>query len=86
MVTATPLETAAKRNDAAFLFAADADCPIGIGFGIDSSMSPGLTGQGHYRSCARYNDAMLHLALGSPDLHTVVLSNSSEDSHASSPR
>jgi peptidoglycan/LPS O-acetylase OafA/YrhL len=74
MVTATALEQAAIRKHAAFLFAADADCPPGIGFEIDPSVDPGLTSQLSYRYCADYNNAMLRLALRSPAIKTVILS------------
>lgn len=75
MVTATAMEDSARRNHQAFLFAADADCPVGLGFSIDGSVSPGLTGMGHYRNCERYNREMFDLATTSPGLHTIVLSS-----------
>ncbi|GAA3901118.1 acyltransferase family protein [Sphingomonas limnosediminicola] len=74
MVTATALEHAAKRHHAAFLFAADADCPPGLGFEIDPRVSPALTSQLSYRYCAEYNRQMLAKALSSPHVSTVVLS------------
>lgn len=74
MVTATALEQAAFRRRASFEFAADADCPPGLGFGIDQRIDPGLTRQLSYRYCAQYNDEMLHLALRSPTIRTVVIS------------
>jgi peptidoglycan/LPS O-acetylase OafA/YrhL len=75
MVTATALEQAALHRHASFLFAADADCPPGVGFDIDPHFDPGLTSQLSYRYCAEYNLRMLKLALTSPMLHTVVLSS-----------
>jgi len=74
LVAATALEAAARRHNAAFLFAADADCPIGLGFDIDPAVSPGLTGEGHYRRCGAYNQQMLQQAL-SPAIRTVVLAS-----------
>ena len=75
MVTATALQQAALRRHGAFLFAADADCPPGLGFDIDPHFDPGLTSQLSYRYCPQYNAEMLKLALASPDLKTVVLSS-----------
>jgi len=66
MVTATSMETAAKRRGRSFLFAADADCPIGLGLEISSQ---------DYAYCEQYNREMLQLALSSPDIRTVVLSS-----------
>jgi peptidoglycan/LPS O-acetylase OafA/YrhL len=74
MVTATAMEVAARKMHSAFLFAADADCPIGIGFGVDSSINPGLTSLGHYRRCEEYNRKMLEVA-NRPEIRTVVLSS-----------
>jgi hypothetical protein len=74
MVTATAMETAARARHAAFLFAADADCPIGLGFDIDPAFAPAVTAEGHYRRCADYNRAMLDVAL-QPRIRTVVLSS-----------
>ena len=66
MVTATAMEVAAKRQGASFLFAADADCPIGIGFQVEAD---------GYSYCETYNREMLRLALLSPNIRTVVLSS-----------
>jgi hypothetical protein len=74
MVTATAMEVAARKMHSAFLFAADADCPIGLGFAVDSSISPGLTSLEHYRRCAEYNRKMLDVA-AQPGIRTVVLSS-----------
>ena len=69
MVTATSLAAAGVP----FLFAADADCPIGEGLSIDASREPGLAAQGSYRRCGDYNAGMLRRALAA-DVRTVVLS------------
>lgn len=74
MVTATAMEVAALKMHSAFLFAADADCPVGLGFGVDSSISPDLTSLGHYRRCEEYNRKMLEVA-ARPEIRTVVLSS-----------
>lgn len=74
MVTATAMEAAAYAANASFLFAANADCPIGIGFRIDPRTSPSLTSQGHYRRCSEYNIKMLTRA-SDPAIKTVVLSS-----------
>jgi peptidoglycan/LPS O-acetylase OafA/YrhL len=74
MVTATAMEVAARKMHSAFLFAADADCPIGLGFAVDSSISPSLTFLEHYRRCAEYNRKMLDVA-ARPGIRTVVLSS-----------
>lgn len=74
MVTATALEQAAVRRHASFLFAADADCPPGIGFRIDRRVNPGLTNQLSYRYCDAYNQQMLEFALKSPGVETVIFS------------
>ncbi len=74
MVTATAMEVEARKMHSSFLFAADADCPIGLGFAVDSSISPGLTSLEHYRRCAEYNRKMLGVATG-PGIHAVVLSS-----------
>ncbi|MEO8456055.1 MAG: acyltransferase family protein [Sphingomicrobium sp.] len=74
MVTATALEQSAIKRHAAFLFAADADCPPGLGFDIDQSVNPGLTSQLSYRYCAEYNNKMLNVALSAPTIRTVVFS------------
>lgn len=75
MVTATALEQAAIHKRGSFLFAADADCPPGVGFNIDKRFDPGLTSQLSYRFCGQYNDRMLRVALTSPSIKTVVLSS-----------
>jgi peptidoglycan/LPS O-acetylase OafA/YrhL len=74
MVTATALEAAAEREGAAFLFAATADCPIGLGFEIDGGTEPNLTGAAAYRFCGTYNREMLNLVLSRPEITKVVLS------------
>jgi len=66
MVTATAMEVTAKRHGASFLFAADADCPIGVRLQV---------AQEDYSYCERYNRDMLQLALSSPHIRTVVLSS-----------
>lgn len=75
MVTATAVEQAAKRKHASLLFAADADCPPGLGFSIDQRVNPALTNQLSYRYCATYNQRMLQRALGSHNIRTVILSS-----------
>ena len=70
MVTATSMEAARVP----FLFAADADCPIGLGLSIDPRHQPGLVSQLSYRRCGDYNRSMLSRALRS-DVKTVVLSS-----------
>ena len=75
MVTASAMEVEARRRGAAFLFAATADCPIGLGFEIDGGTEPGLTHAAAYRFCGEYNLQMLALALSRPDLRRVVLSS-----------
>ena len=72
MVAATPLEAQARQLNASFLFAADADCPPGIGFSISDTTQPGLTRSTAYRYCKTYNDRMLALALNDPRITTVV--------------
>jgi peptidoglycan/LPS O-acetylase OafA/YrhL len=74
MVTATALEKAALRKNSAFLFAAAADCPVGIGFGISASTATKITSGRAYQFCQKYNDSMLQLALRNPDIQSVVLS------------
>lgn len=75
MVTATALEQAAREERGSFLFAADADCPPGIGLEIDRHFDPTLTSQLSYRYCAQYNAQMLKVALTYPTVKTVVLSS-----------
>lgn len=75
MVTATPMEIAARSRHAAFLFAATADCPVGIGFAIDTGTAKALTETPSYRFCQRYNDEMLRIALTTPSIRDVVLSS-----------
>ena len=70
MVTATSIEAAGIP----FFFAADADCPIGLGLSIDPRHEAALVAQGHYRRCSAYNSAMLTRALA-PDIKSVVLSS-----------
>lgn len=69
MVTASSM-AAAKIP---FHFAANADCPIGIGLAVSPDFTPAVTSQGHYRRCGEYNDRMLARAL-QDDVKTVVLS------------
>lgn len=75
MVTATAMDLAARRTGSAFLFAAAADCPIGIGFAISTKTATTLTTTPSYRYCARYNDEMLQLALADPSIDQIVLSS-----------
>ena len=75
VVTAMALEQSALRNHAAFLFAASVDCPIGIGFSIDSGTGPTFVSSPGYRHCGRYNDEMLKLASEDPNLKAVVLAS-----------
>lgn len=75
MITATALEQAALRHNAAFSFAADADCPPGIGFEIDPRFDSKLTSQLSYRYCSQYNERMLKVALMSANIRTIVLSS-----------
>lgn len=74
MVTATALEGAAVRNGGSFLFAADADCPVGKGFLISRTVNPQLTKWSQYGYCEPYNAAMLQRALDTPSVTTVMLS------------
>lgn len=69
MVTATSLKAAGVP----FLFAADADCPIGVGLSIDPAHGGALVSQASYRNCGNYNANMLARALR-PDIKTVILS------------
>lgn len=75
MVTATAMEDAAKGRHAAFLFAATADCPVGLGFEIDQGFERKLTSAAAYRYRGAYNRAMLRLALSDPAIERVVLSS-----------
>ncbi len=75
MVTATAMEQAARARGASFLFAASADCPVGLGFEIDGGTEPSVTHQGAYRYCGTYNREMLALALATPSIRRVVLSS-----------
>ncbi|WP_260597126.1 acyltransferase family protein [Sphingomonas endolithica] len=70
MVTATSMEAAGVP----FLFAADADCPIGLGLSIDASHAGSLADQTSYQRCGEYNANMFKRAL-QPDVKTVVLSS-----------
>lgn len=70
MVTATSMEAA----KVAFEFAADADCPIGLGLAIDPDHGGALVSQASYRNCGDYNAGMLARALRA-DVKTVVLSS-----------
>ena len=70
MVTATSMLAARV----AFFYAADADCPIGMGLSIDPTHETSLVSQGHYQRCGAYNAAMLKRAMR-PDIATVVLSS-----------
>lgn len=72
MVTATAMATAARQSDSAFLFAASADCPPGIGFGISDRFQSGLTSAPSYRFCREYNRRMHDLATADPQIRTVV--------------
>ncbi len=73
MVAATALEAEARAFNASFLFAADADCPPGIGFDISDRMQMRLTTSTAYRYCGTYNREMLDLALHRPQISTVVI-------------
>ena len=75
MVTATAMEAEARKHGAALLFAASADCPVGLGFAISDRTERGLTTTPSYRYCAHYNAGMLERALGDPKITTVVLSS-----------
>ena len=70
MVTASSLRAAGVS----FLFAADADCPTGLGLSIDASHAGVLADQPSYKMCGEYNAKMLLRALQS-DVKTVVLSS-----------
>ena len=73
MVTATAMDFEAKRQGKAFLFSADADCPIGLGFSIVPSSD--LTRAPSYRYCRDFNEAMVKKALSDPRIKAVVLSS-----------
>ncbi|MBB6506665.1 peptidoglycan/LPS O-acetylase OafA/YrhL [Sphingomonas endophytica] len=75
LVTATAMELAARRRGATLLFAATADCPIGVGFAISDTTERGLTTTPSYRYCGYYNEAMLARALNDHAITTVVLSS-----------
>lgn len=75
MVTAIAMEQAALRNNGSFLFAAAADCPIGLGFGIDQKTGPAFVGSAAYHYCKQYNSDMLKFVTGSPSIKYVVLSS-----------
>lgn len=70
MVTATSMQAAGVP----FLFAADANCPIGLGLSIDASRAGALAGLASIRRCGDYNAKMLDRALR-PDVRIVVLSS-----------
>lgn len=73
MVTATAMEASARRTGSSFLFAASADCPIGLGFSIDLK-GPAYLSSPSYRFCEKYNIEMLRVAMR-PDITSVVLSS-----------
>ncbi len=75
MVTSAAMESAALRHGSAFLFAAAADCPVGIGFAISTATATELTTTPAYRYCAQYNREMLQLALAEPSISDIVLSS-----------
>jgi hypothetical protein len=85
MVTATALEHAALKNNAAFLFAASVDCPIGIGFSIDPKIGPAFVATPGYQYCEKYNSSMLKIALDNPDIKSVVLSSRWTNWHVGEP-
>jgi hypothetical protein len=70
MVTATSM----KAAGVSFLFAADADCPIGINLSIDARNAGALADYTCYQRCGEYNAKMLTRALQA-DVKTVVLSS-----------
>ena len=74
VVTATSLEQAANRHNAAFLFAASVDCPIGIGLTIEPRTGSFVSTPA-YQYCGEYNRLMLQLAANNPDIKSVVLSS-----------
>jgi peptidoglycan/LPS O-acetylase OafA/YrhL len=73
MVTATAMDMEGRKQGGAFLFAAAADCPIGLGFGIRATSE--LTSTPSYRYCKAYNDAMLARTIADPEIKSVVLSS-----------
>jgi peptidoglycan/LPS O-acetylase OafA/YrhL len=73
MVTAIAMGKAALDKHSAFLFAATADCPVGIGFGISQNSVSGDSLSFHF--CEQYNSEMLKLAISSPNIRSVVLSS-----------
>ena len=75
VVTATALEQSAQRNQAAFLFAASVDCPIGLGFEIDAATGPAFVSTPAYQNCGKYNEEMLQTALRQVNISTIVLSS-----------
>jgi peptidoglycan/LPS O-acetylase OafA/YrhL len=75
VVTATALESAAIRRHSAFLLAASVDCPIGIGFSINTHGAPAFVRTPGYRYCGHYNSAMLNFAIQHPSLKIIVLSS-----------
>jgi len=75
MVTATALENAALKSNAAILFAASADCPIGIGFSIDPNIGPSFVASPVYQYCETYNKGMLKIATENLNIKDVVLSS-----------
>ena len=62
MVTATAMEASARLNGSSFLFAASADCPIGLGFSIDPK-GPAFLSSPSYRFCEKYNTEMFRVAM-----------------------
>lgn len=75
MVTATALEHAALKSNAAILFAASVDCPIGIGFSIDAKIGPSFVTSPGYQYCQQYNKEMLRIAAENSNIKSVVLSS-----------
>ena len=73
IVTATAMEAAARRGGSSFLFAASADCPIGLGFSIDPK-GPAFLSDPSYRFCEEYNAQMLGVAMR-PFITSIVLSS-----------
>ncbi len=75
LATALALEQVAQRAGSAVLYAAAADCPVGIGFSIDAASGPSFVSDAAYQYCQQYNQQMLQLALSTPGIHAVVLSS-----------